>query len=124
IRRAILSATERAAAACAQTVVAVSESLRSAFVSERLAAASKVTVLGPGSSNGIDTDRFARTPEIEAAAVGVRARLGIDADAPVLGFIGRLARDKGIGDLLDAFETIRDRASSARLMLVSADLAD
>jgi glycosyltransferase involved in cell wall biosynthesis len=124
IRRATLRATERIAAACAHEVIAVSPSLRDAFVAEGLAPSSKVTVLGPGSSNGIDTDRFARTPEVQADAANVRRRLGIGDDAFVLGFIGRLARDKGIGDLLDAFDSVYEKTPSARLMLVSADLAD
>jgi glycosyltransferase involved in cell wall biosynthesis len=123
-RRTALRATEQISARCAHEVIAVSPSLRDAFVAERLASPGKVRVLGPGSSNGIDTTRFARTPEIQAEASNVRRRLGIGDDAFVLGFIGRLAKDKGIGDLLDAFDAVRQTTPSARLMLVSADLAD
>ena len=123
-RRRVLGATERIAAACADDVIAVSASLRAGFVAAGLGTAGKVRVLGPGSSNGVDVDRFAPTPAIVAAAAEVRYRLGIEAGAPVIGFIGRLARDKGIVELLDAFDRVRSRRADARLILVSADLAD
>jgi glycosyltransferase involved in cell wall biosynthesis len=123
-RRAVLAGTERIAAACAHEVIAVSASLRDGFVGAGLAPAGRVRVLGGGSSNGVDVDRFAPTAEVQGAAVAVRARLAIAAGAPVIGFVGRLARDKGIVELLDAFDRLRVRVPDARLVLVSADLAD
>lgn len=123
-RRAVLGGTERLAAACARDVIAVSASLRDGFVGAGLAAAAKVRVLGAGSSNGVDVERFAVTAEVRAAAVDVRRRLGLAERAPVIGFLGRLARDKGIVELLDAFDLVRARRPDARLVLVSADLAD
>ena len=123
-RRAVLAGTERAAAACAHDVVAVSASLRDGFVGAGLAPAAKVHVLGAGSSNGVDVERFAPGAALLAAAAEVRRRLGVEAGAPVVGFLGRLARDKGIVPLLDAFDRLRARRADARLVLVSADLAD
>lgn len=123
-RRTILAGTERIAAACAHEVIAVSASLGRAFVDAGLAPAAKVRMLGAGSSNGVDVERFARTPALLDAAAAVRAALAIPATAPVVGFIGRLARDKGIVELLDAFDRVRAARPDARLVLVSADLAD
>lgn len=123
-RRAILGGTERLAAACAHDVVAVSASLRDGFVGAGLAPAAKVRVLGAGSSNGVDVERFAATAEVRAAAIAVRRRLGLAEGAPVIGFLGRLAKDKGIVELLDAFDRVRARRPETRLVLVSADLAD
>jgi glycosyltransferase involved in cell wall biosynthesis len=68
--------------------------------------------VGNGSSNGVDVQRFAPGPDT------VRTRLGIAADAPVIGFVGRLTRDKGIPDLIDAFERLLQRLPSVRLLLV------
>ncbi len=123
-RRAVLGGTERIAAACADEVIAVSASLRAGFVAAGLAPAAKVRVLGAGSSNGVDLDHFAPSAALRAQASGLRQGLGVAAGAPVLGFIGRLARDKGIVELLDAFERVRAARADARLLLVSADLAD
>ncbi|MEZ4403764.1 MAG: glycosyltransferase [Kofleriaceae bacterium] len=120
----VLAGTERLAAACAHEVIAVSASLGDAFTARGLAAPAKVRMLGAGSSNGVDVVRFTRTPELVAAAAAVRARLGIAPDAPTIGFLGRLARDKGIVELLDAFDRVRARRPDVRLVLVSADLSD
>jgi glycosyltransferase involved in cell wall biosynthesis len=78
----------------------------------RLAPAAKLCLLGKGSSNGVDVERFSPGPS------HVRDWLGIPQDAPVIGFVGRLTRDKGIPELLDAFETILPNEPQAHLLLV------
>lgn len=123
-RRRVLATTERLAAAAAHEVIAVGPGLRAAYVDAGLAPASKVHVLGAGSSNGVDLARFSATPELARSALEVRRRLDIPDDAPVIGFLGRLARDKGIVELLDAFDRVRTARPDARLLLVSAELAD
>src|SRR5262249_32539227 len=47
-----------------------------------------------------------------------RAALGIAEDAPVVGFVGRLVAEKGIGELLAAARTVRARWPGARFLLV------
>ena len=69
-------------------------------------------LLGEGSSNGVDVQRFSPGPS------DVRTRLKIPEDAPVLGFVGRLTRDKGIPELTEAFDTILKAEPQAHLLLV------
>ena len=114
--RRILSSTERVAAACAHRVVCVSESLRRRWVDLGLDAAGKAVVLGSGSSNGVDVERFAPRPSGEAA--GVRSRLGLGKEDPVIGFVGRFTRDKGVGELLAAFAEVSARFPAARLLML------
>lgn len=114
----ILSMAERVAAACAQRVVCVSHSLRAAYLQRRLARASKCMVLGSGSSNGVNVRRFQLTDAQHAEARAIRERHGIPADAPVIGFVGRLTRDKGIVELYDAFRELKLNIPDLRLMLV------
>jgi len=121
--RRVLGATERAASRCAHEIVSVSPSLRDAYVRGGWAPAHKVRVLGDGSSNGVDTRWFAPTLDVRDAARRVRAHYSIPDGAPVIAFLGRLSRDKGIGELLDTFAQIRRRHPSTRLLLVSADLS-
>ncbi len=117
--RPVLHATERLTSACAHHVLAVSRSLRRAYLAHGLAPPEKLTVLADGSSNGIDLDRFAATPAREDAARALRRRLGIPpARAPVVGFVGRFTRDKGIADLIEAFQVARAHVPEARLLLV------
>ena len=122
-KRAILGVAERVAVRCAHEVVCVSESLRSRFVESGFAPADRCRVLGAGSSNGFELERFAPTEARRAEARRLRGELGIPADAPVIGFIGRPVLDKGIRELLQAFERVRERHPAARLVLVGAGFA-
>jgi glycosyltransferase involved in cell wall biosynthesis len=123
-KRAVLGLTEKIAAGCAHRVLAVSESLRAAYVAAGYTPERKCAVLGAGSSNGIDVARFARTEVRRAEANALRDQLGIPTDAPVIGFVGRPVRDKGIVELLAAFDTVTQRQPAARLVLVGAGFAD
>lgn len=122
--RATLGATERLSAACAHEVVCVSESLRRAFVGGGYAPADRAVVLGAGSSNGIDVDRFTVTDERRDEAARLRAELGIPTGATIIGFLGRPSPDKGIDFLLEAFDALRTTHPKAWLVLLGANLAD
>lgn len=87
----------------AHSIVAVSDSLADEAVARRLCARARVSVLGSGSSNGVDVDEF--SPPSLAARRRARASLGITNElACVIGFIGRVHRDKGILDLIAAVD--------------------
>lgn len=118
LKRLLLKTTERIASACAHQVVCVSESIRQVYVDQKLAPAWKCMIPGPGSSNGINVARFEKTDERFRAARGIRRKLGIPLDAPVVGFVGRLTRDKGIVELAEAFRTVQQSHSDARLLLI------
>lgn len=111
-KRQVLLAAERVASACAQTVLCNSVSLRAQACALGLAPASKLHLLKEGSSNGVDVEHFS------PGRTDVRRQLGIPAQAPVLGFVGRLTRDKGIPELVEAFDAILRAKPAAHLMLV------
>jgi len=116
--RRLLMITERMAGRLAREVLVVSPSLREQAIKLRLAPAAKLVVLGQGALRGVDLDRFAPTAEVLAEAAGHRAALGIEPDDPVIGFVGRFSRSKGIAELLDAFEIVRGRHPATHLVLV------
>ncbi|MFZ0394354.1 MAG: glycosyltransferase family 4 protein [Terracidiphilus sp.] len=116
LQRRILEISERIAAACCHLVMCNSESLRSHALALGIAPQRKLRIVGNGSSGGVDIGRFA--PGIESAAVEARAGLGIAGDVPVIGFVGRLTRDKGIPELLRAFEQVLKNFPQALLLLV------
>ena len=118
LQRILLGLTEHAAAKAAHRVLAVSPSLARAFVEQGFARPSKVAVVGRGSSNGVDLARFAASSEQRASAEALRSRLGLPAQAPVVGFVGRFTRDKGIPELVAAFERVWQHRPEARLLLV------
>ena len=119
IKRRILLAAERLTCRCAHVVLCNSASLRSQALALGVAPARKLSLLGEGSSNGVDIERFSPGPG------GVRDQFGIPGDAPVFGFVGRLTRDKGLPELIQAFDLILRAEPSTRLLLVGwFDAAD
>ncbi len=111
-RRSLLLLSERVAAWCSHLVVCNSQSLRCQARALGIAPESKLRLLGSGSSNGVDIWRFSPGRD------WIRPRLGIPSGAPVVGFVGRLTRDKGVPVLIDAFEQIVRVAPDAWLLLV------
>jgi glycosyltransferase involved in cell wall biosynthesis len=116
--RRMLLAAERLTCRSSHRVICVSESLRQLALKLRLAPAEKLVVLGAGSSNGVDSGRFSRATEVLAKAGELRARLRIPEGAPVVGFVGRLVRDKGLVELVEAFRSLGGEFPELRLLVV------
>ena len=115
IRGWVQRQTERATVRMATDVFAVSDSLAARAREVRAVHSEKVVVLGHGSSNGVDSDRFRPDPTGRAQ---LRERLGIRGSDRVIGFVGRLTRDKGIDDLVSAFAMVRQRLADTAVHLV------
>lgn len=116
-QRAVLASTERTACALATDVLCVSPSLRGEAVGRRLVAAGKARVLASGSGNGVDCEGRFDPEAIDRAAVrAFRDQLGVG-DAPLVGFVGRLVRDKGVEELAAAWRRIRERVPAAHLVI-------
>jgi glycosyltransferase involved in cell wall biosynthesis len=118
IKRIILTITEKIACFSAHRVVCVSASLREGAIALGLVARSKTVLLGAGSSNGVDPSRFEPTPSKIALAAALRQNLGVGPNQPVIGFAGRFTRDKGLPELVAAFQSIRKEMPEVVLLLV------
>ena len=112
LKRWILLTAERVACSCAHKVLCNSKSLRAEALALGLASAAKLLVLGEGSSNGVDIVRFSPGP------TSVREQFSITRDTPVVGFVGRLTRDKGLPELVEAFDRILLAEPATHLLLV------
>lgn len=112
LRRSVLLAAERLASWCAHHVLCNSPSLQAEALALGLAPDRKFKLVGDGSSHGVDTRRFAPGPST------LREQMGIETDAPVIGFVGRLTRDKGVPELIGAFEQVLMAEPRAWLLLV------
>lgn len=112
LKRGILWLAERTATACAHVVLCNSPSLRRQAMALRIGSGTKLQVLGAGSSHGVDIEQF------HPGASGVRCRFGISAGSRVVGYVGRLTRDKGIPELFAAFEEIQLTLPQTHLLLV------
>ena len=111
-RRRLFRVLDRLAAGCATEVLANSQSVLDVAVREGVVGHG--SVLGSGSGNGIDLARFPEPGDPSA----VRTSLGLSTEAPVIGFVGRMTKDKGVGDLLWAFDVVLERCPDAQLLLV------
>jgi lipopolysaccharide/colanic/teichoic acid biosynthesis glycosyltransferase len=91
--------------------------LRARAVELGVVGGDKAVVLRKG-SGGVDVRRFSAGRRASVETGALRARLGIASDAPVVGFVGRFVRDKGIRQLVEAFERLRRERPGLRLLLV------
>lgn len=118
-KRRLLRATEKIACRCAQRVLCNSHSILEVVVQEAICRPEKVKVLKNGSGNGVDAlGRFNPDGLDEEAGDDARREWGIPSDATVVGFVGRLVREKGIVELAEAWRLLRDDFPGLHLLLV------
>ncbi len=92
--------------------IAVSGSTRDFLVRKRHVPAARVRLIW----NGAPLAEFA--PVTPAAALATRRELGLPAEAPVVGSIGRLSEQKGHRHLLDAAVRVLAHRNDARFLIV------
>ncbi len=118
MKHRLLQMTEWVACRLAQRVFCVSHSIRDVAVAERLCSAEKIAVPANGSGQGVDALGRFDPDRVGDAGRRRRAELAIPAEARVLGFVGRLVRDKGILELEEAWRQLRQDHPSLHLLLV------
>ncbi|HXG01796.1 MAG TPA: glycosyltransferase family 4 protein [Candidatus Binatia bacterium] len=91
-------------------VVTVSAAIREQYLTAGLLPPERVTAL-PG---GVDAVRF--HPSVDGHPF--RLSIGVDADAPIVGVLGRLRSRKGHLTFLDAAERVRRRRPDVRFVLI------
>lgn len=95
-----------------------SPSQRDFLVAEGILGSRQGLVLGQGSICGVNAEIF--KPDMETRE-RIRSILDIDPNQPVILFLGRLNRDKGILDLASAFVKLAEKHPDAVLVLVGAE---
>ena len=123
LKRRVLRWLERLTAALCHQTICVSPSLLAFLRAERILPPDGGLVLVNGMSNGIDATRFrlatpGKPPPSELLPSLVQAVR--DPRAVIVGYVGRLGRDKGIEQLAQAWESVRAEFPSAHLLLVGA----
>lgn len=95
-----------------------SVSQRQFLIAQGVVDSGRLFVIGAGSLAGVDVQRFDRNRFPQRQCESMRQSLGIPGDAPVLLFLGRITVDKGVRELLQAFELLKAAASDAHLVFV------
>ena len=116
--RRFLMFMDRLTALFSTRVLADSLLQREFLIVNKIVKSSKIEVLGAGSIAGVNTNRFVPNSKVR---LDVRCELGIEHDDLVFLFIGRLNKDKGIFDLLKAFELVCLNFPNSHLILVGPD---
>lgn len=117
-KRQLLKAMDMVTALCATTLLAVSPSEKKFLEDQFVARPGKVAVLGLGSISGVDLYRF--RPNI-AFRDSIRKKYGIPSDAVLCAFLGRLAVDKGVHELVSAFNSCAQTNPNLWLLLAGPD---
>ena len=118
VARALLRFLDKLIAGFATHVLVDSHSQRKFLVENGVVSQEKSCVLGDGSISGVDTLRFRPNPKARRT---FRKKNKIPDEDIVFVYVGRLKRDKGIPELLAAFEKIAKTNSSMWLLLVGPD---
>lgn len=116
IRRLLYQAMEAATALFAQRVFFINrEDVRTARTLH-ICTPGKIRLL-PGGL-GIDLEQYDPSRLDRARLYRMRRQLGLGEGAPVVGYVGRLVREKGLLELMEAFKQLVESAPEARLLVV------
>ncbi len=118
LKRKVFLYVESIPAWCATSVICNSISLRKEATRLGVISEAKSKVLGNGSSNGVDCSQFRINEAISEEANTLREQLGIATHDVVIGFMGRMVRDKGVVELLQAFDQLTNRYPHVHLVMV------
>lgn len=110
-KRKLLKNIEKLNCFCATDIVAVSHGIKQKV--EQQLTKKPVRVIHNGSANGLDINEFSNH---NYNAKIIREEYGISENDFVFGFVGRLVKDKGIGELVGAFNQLEQK--DIKLILV------
>ena len=119
-KRKLLNLVEKFTYACATKIYPNSFGLKEIILDHNFTKASKLKVIGNGSSNGIDTSFFDPSLYSKEQSSSLRKELNIGLNDLVYVFVGRMVKDKGINELIAAFKKISLEHANAKLLLVGS----
>ena len=113
VLRFVLKTMERITCLCATKVIPEGDGVKSILLRERITRKPMQKILN-GNINGVDLEWYDRTESVMQRASEVRG----DSTDFTFVFIGRIVRDKGVNELVEAFSRLANERSDVRLMLV------
>lgn len=117
-KRQLLSWAERVTYAAAQQVWPNSRSLYEFILENGFVRPYKLDIVGKGSTNGIDLERY--SPEVirEDRLGKIKSAINYDPGYTYLLAIGRVVRDKGVVELVEAFQELKKEKAGLKLLLI------
>ncbi len=111
-KRKLLMLTDKITCFCATIIIPEGEGVKMDLLNHGITK-KPLKVLGYGNVKGVDMVRFSRRPEVLELAEHIKKD-----DVFTFVFVGRIVRDKGVNELCEAFERLKESYSSIRLLLV------
>jgi len=112
LKKKVLMATDWLTCACATHIIPEGEGVKNDLIQNGITK-KPLKVLGYGNVRGVDMSYYDRTPEVEDVALTIR-----DKSKFTFLFVGRVVKDKGINELLEAFKMLYRTNPNIRLLLV------
>lgn len=112
LKQKILMATDSITCACATNVLSEGKGVKKDLEHFRITS-KPLQIIGNGNINGIDLEYFDRTPEVLELAEKYRKE-----EVVTFCFVGRIVRDKGMNELVAAFQRLHQAYPNTRLVLV------
>lgn len=117
-KRLLLNFVERLTYRFATHVYPNSKGLKNIIIEQGFTSSNKLKVIGDGSSNGIDTQFFSKAHFSEEQIAQEKALLGIPDSDFVFVFVGRIVKDKGVHEMIEAFSLLQKKYTNTTLLLV------
>jgi len=120
-KRKILNLVEKITYCCATNIYPNSFGLMNIIKEKKICNSNKLKVIANGSSNGIDLEYFNPDLFTLESISQLKSDLNITPDDFVFLYIGRIVSDKGINELIDAFDMISQKDKNIKLILVGRE---
>ena len=119
LKRWLIMLNERFVSCMATKVICVSRYVKDRRLKDKIDKPSKQIILGRGSCNGIDTINKFNPNLINQDLIKAKSIFyGINNNDFVVGFCGRLVKDKGIIELVEAFEKLKEKHPEKHIKLL------
>ncbi|RXJ45960.1 glycosyltransferase family 4 protein [Gelidibacter gilvus] len=123
-KRELLNRVEKLTYTSATLILPNSFALKDIIINQNFCKEDKLKVIANGSSNGIDTDHYDLKKVPVESVEKIKNQLKIRTSDTVFLFIGRIVKDKGINELILAFNEITNSHDNVQLILVGYKESD
>jgi glycosyltransferase involved in cell wall biosynthesis len=107
LKQKVVLACEKITFSLAHRLLPNSFSLKNFLIQHGYITEEKTDIIGFGSSNGVDLERFSKHEAVLNAGLLYRSRFGIKDNDHAFAYLGRLSSEKGINELIEAFLSIK-----------------
>jgi len=117
-KRLILKSLDKLIIALNTKILVDSISQKEFLIKEKLLSEKNSLVLGNGSLSGVDIQRFKPSKKEREK---IRKNLNIPINSMIFLFLGRIKKDKGVYELVEAFRNISEKNENAYMCIVGPD---